>query len=147
MKKVFQIISGANEHLSKLVASESALKKIKDELEQLSIFSKHRDAYRLIKFSQGILYLSVSSSALATQLRHTTPEILRQLQNKLPDISLFSIQCKVSTFSAPIQKTPTYRKSKTKNMSEKTKTGLSKLSETISSEELREALKRLSRRE
>ena len=145
MKKVSQIISSTNEQLSKLVSTESILTKIKQELLQLSFFKAYIESYRLIKFSQGILYLSVSSAALATQLRHATPQIMRELQEKLPDIGLESIQCKVSTFSAPVQKTGVYQKLKTKNISEKTKTKLSELSNTIRSEELREALKRLSR--
>lgn len=145
MQKVSLIISNANPQLSKLVTSEGMLKKIKDELEQLSLFTLHREAYRLIKFAQGILYISVSSSALATQLRYTTPEILRQLQEKLPEVNLFAIQCKVSAFTAPTKKAPLYRKSKTKNISDKTRAGLSKLSEKIDSQELSEALKRLGR--
>ena len=120
------------------------LVKIKHELVQLSFFKAYLDSYRLTKFSQGILYLSVSSAALATQLRHATPQILRELQEKLPEMSMMAIQCKVSIFSAaPTQKTSVYQKLKTKKIGEKTKLKLSELSETISSEELREALKKL----
>lgn len=143
MKTVSQIISHSTEQLSKLVSNESILTKIKHELTKMSFFRTYSDSYRLTKFSQGILYLTVSSAALATQLRHATPQILRELQEKLPDIDLKAIQCKVGILIAPIQKENVYQKLKTKKMSEKTKARLSELSKTISSESLREALKRL----
>ena len=145
MKKISQIIGGANEQLSKLITVESALKKLRDELVVLSIFEANPDAYRVTKFAQGILYLSVSSSAFSTQFRYVAPSILKTLQSKLPDIQLFAIQCKVSSFSEPEKKAALYRKQKTKDISEKTRAKLSKLSETISSEPLREALKKLGR--
>lgn len=144
MKKVSQIISSTNEQLSKLLSTEKILTKIKHELIQLNFFENHPESYQLTKFSQGILYLSVSSSALATQLRYATPQILRELQEKLPEINLMSLQCKVSVFFTPTQKASVYQKLKTKKISEKTKLKLSELSNNISSEELKEALKRLS---
>ncbi len=144
MKKVSQIISSTNEQLSKLVSTEGLLTKIKHELVQLSFFKTYSDSYRLTKFSQGILYLSVSSAALATQLRHATPQILRELQEKLPEMCVMAIQCKVSAFSAaPTQKTSVYQKLKTKKISEKTRAELSKLSDKIDSQELSDALRRL----
>lgn len=143
MKKVSQIISSSNEQLSKLVSTEGILTKIKHELVQLSFFKTHPESYRLVKFSQGILYLSVSSAALATQLRHKTPQVLRELQEKLPEMNVMAIQCKVSTFSTSMQKASIYQKLKTKKISEKTKAGLSKLSETIDSKELSDSLQRL----
>ena len=143
MKKVSQIISSTNEQLSKLVSTEGMLTKIKQELILLSFFKDYLESYRLTKFSQGILYLSVSSAALATQLRYATPQIMRELQEKLPEIGLVSIQCKVSALAAPVQNKSSYRNSKTKGISEKTRTKISELSETISSKELGEALKRL----
>ena len=109
----------------------------------MSFFKPYFDTYRLIKFSQGILYLGVSSAALATQLRHATPHILRELQEKLPEMNVMAIQCKVSTFSAPTQKTSAYQTLKTRKISEKTKAGLSKLSEKIQSQELSDAVKKL----
>ena len=145
MKKVSHIISSTNEQLSKLVTAEGKLREIKHELAQASFLKTHCDAYRVIKFSQGILYLSTSSAALATQLRYAIPEIMRGLQDKLPNVGLASIQCKVSTFTQPKQQPNVYQKSKTKNISEKTRTGLLRLSEKTSSEGLREALKRLGR--
>lgn len=145
MKKISQIIGGANEQLSKLITVESALKKLRDELVALSIFEANSEAYRVTKFTQGILYLSVSNSAFATQVRHITPSVLKTLQSKLPDIQLFAIQCKVSSFSEPEKKAALYRKHKTKDISEKTRAKLSKLSETINSEPLRVALKKLGR--
>lgn len=146
MKKVSQIISSTNEQLSTLVSTESMLTKIKQALIQLSFFKAYLESYKLIKFSQGILYLSVSSAALATQLRHATPQILRELQEKLPEMNVMAIQCKVSAFSAPpTQKISVYQKLKTKKISEKTRAGLSKLSETIDSKELSDALKKLMR--
>jgi len=146
VKTVSQIICHSTEQLSKLVSNENMLTKIKHELTKMSFFKAHSDFYRLIKFSQSILYLSVSNAALATQLRHATPQILRELQEKLPDIDLKAIQCKVGILTAPIQKENVYQKLKTKKMSEKTRIKLSELSKTISSESLREALKRLSSR-
>ncbi|MES2204886.1 MAG: DciA family protein [Pseudomonadota bacterium] len=144
MKKVSQIISSTNEQLSKLVSTEGMLVKIKHELVQLSFFKTYSEFYRLTKFSQGILYLSVSSAALATQLRHATPQILRVLQEKLPEMNVMAVQCKVSAFTkAPTQKISVYQKLKTKKISEKTKAGLEKLSETIDSKNLSDALKRL----
>ena len=145
MKRVSQIISSTHEQLSKLVSTEGLLTKIKYELVQLSFFKTYSDSYRLTKFAQGILYLSVSSAALATQLRHATPQILRELQEKLPEMNVMAIQCKVSTFSTPTQKTNVYQKLKTKKISEKTRAGLSKLSDTIDSKELSDALKKLVR--
>lgn len=143
MKTVYEIISHSTEQLSKLVSNESTLTKIKHELTKMSFFRAYSDAYRLTKFSQGILYLTVSSAALATQLRHTTPQILRELQEKLPDIDLKAIQCKVGTFSAPIQKDTVYQKPTTKKISEKAKAKLTELSEKITSPALRDALKKI----
>jgi len=145
VKKVSQIISSSNEQLSKLVSTEGILTKIKHELVQLSFFKTHPESYRLVKFSQGILYVSVSSAALATQLRHTTPQILRELQEKLPEINVMAIQCKVSTFSTPTQKASVYQKLKTKKISDRTRAGLSKLSEMVDSKDLSDALKKLVR--
>jgi len=146
VKKVSQIIRNTDGQLSRLMTTENTLVKIKNELAKVSIFETHCNDYRLIKFSQGILYLSVSTPAFAMQLRHTTPQIMRELQDKLPEIGLVSIQCKVSTFSAPTLKPSVYKKIKTKVISDRTRTKLTKLSETIGSEELSKALKRLGQR-
>ncbi|MBP9727425.1 MAG: DUF721 domain-containing protein [Gammaproteobacteria bacterium] len=143
MKKVSQIISSTNEQLSKLVTAEGKLRELKHELTQVSFLKAHYDAYKIIKFSQGILYLSTSSAALATQLRYAIPEIMRGLQNKLPNVGLVSIQCKVSTFTQPKQPSSIYKKSQVKIISQKTRAKISNLSETVSSKELSDALKRL----
>ncbi len=143
MKKVSHIISSTNEQLSKLVTAESKLREIKHELAQVSFLKAYYDTYKIIKFSQGILYLSTSSAALATQLRYAIPEIMRGLQDKLPNVGLVSIQCKVSTFTQPKQPSSIYKKSKAKIISQKTRAKISNLSETVSSKELSDALKRL----
>lgn len=143
MKKISDIMSHTNVQLSKLMSMESMLKKIKHELAQLHFFKSYPEAYRVIKFSQGILYLSVCSAALATQFRHTTPHILRELQEKLPDIEFNSIQCKVSGFPTSTEVKSEYKKRKPKEISLKTREKLSQLSNHINSDALKEALKKL----
>lgn len=142
MKKITQFINETHPRLSNLMVSNEIIETIKNTLKKIDVFAQHPNDYRITKFSQGILYLSVSTAAFATQIRYSSSMILQSLINNIPDVEFNAIQCKVSTFSTPMQNTSVYQKLKTKKISEKTKTGLSKLSEAVDSEALKEALKR-----
>lgn len=145
MKKITQLISEAHPSLSRLMTGQGNFKKIKHVLEKIELLAKYPSDYRVIKFSQGILYLSVSSAALATQVRYSASMILQGLRNDLPDTEFNAIQCKVSASPLSIIQEPLYRKNKAKMISTKTKTRLSQLSEKIDSNELKNALKKLVR--
>lgn len=143
MHKISDIIINTQSKLSKLMASQNNMVKITHALLKIELFKKHAGHYRIIKFYQGILYLSVSTPALAMQIRHLSQMTLLTLQRDLPEIQFNAIQCKVSLNFSTIKETSVYEKNKPKALSRKTKTELAKLSEKIDSVELSAALKKL----
>lgn len=145
MKKITQLINETHPHLSKLMMGKECIGKIKNALEKIELFAQNPNDYRVIKFSQGILYLSVSTAAFATQLRHTSSLLLSILQRQLPEISFNAIQCKVSTTISTSSNETVYQKNKLKVISAKIKMKLSQLSEKVDSKELGKALKKLVR--
>ncbi|MCD8500105.1 MAG: DUF721 domain-containing protein, partial [Gammaproteobacteria bacterium] len=62
----------------------------------IDLFQNNPEHYRVLKFSQGIVYLSVSTSAFATQLRYQSTRILEKLKNSIINVTFHAIQCKVS---------------------------------------------------
>lgn len=145
MHKISNIILDTQPRLSKLMREHDVIEKIKGVLQEIELFKKHADHYRVIKYAQSILYLSVSTAAFATQIRYSSAMILQSLRNKMSNIEFNALQCKVSTTEAKITQEPTYRKNKAKPMSAKIKNRLMQLSEKIDTEKLSEALKKLVR--
>ncbi len=143
MHKISDIIINTQNQLSKIVADQSAIAKIKNSLHAIEIFKQNSAHYRVAKFSQGILYLSVSSAAFATQIRHHSSAILQTLQKKLANIQFNAIQCKVSTFTSTAQTAVAHQHNKTKPLNTSTKKKILTLSEKIHSESLKRALEAL----
>ena len=143
MHRISDIISNTEPRLSKLMQGQDVIEKIKTVLQEIDILKQNTTHYKIVKFSQGILHFSISSPAFATQIRHSSIMILRNLRNKLPNIQFNAIQCGVTATVSTSRKETPYRKNKPKTLSEKTKVKLTYLSERIDSTELSAALKKL----
>lgn len=143
MKKITQLINEAHPHLSKLTMSRDVIEKTKKALGNLDLFKKNSRDYRITKFSQGILYVSVSTAAFATKIRHSSPLLLSTLQQNLPEITFHAIQCKVISFPTKTQETLIYPNSRPIPLNKKTQEKIIQLSKRIHSEELQVALRKL----
>jgi hypothetical protein len=143
MHKISDIIGNTQPRLSKLMRGQDVMEKIKASLNEIDLLKKYIAHYKIIKFSQGIVYFSLSSAALATQIRHSSVMILQSLRHKLPETEFNAIQCSVTTNTPSSIKEAIYRKNKPTALSKKTKADLTRLSEKIDSKELSAALKKL----
>ena len=143
MKKITQFINETHPHLSRLITGKDAMRKIKNSLEKMDLFATHPKEFSMMKFSQGIVYLNVTTAAFATKIRHSTSMILQNLKNNMPELEFNAIQCKVNTINVIPMKETVYQKNKPTRITEKTKMKLSRLSEKINSKELKSALKKL----
>ncbi len=143
MQKISNIILDTQPRLSKLMQGQELIEKIKQTLQKIDLFTKHKQHYRVIKYSQSIVYLSVSTAAFATQIRHSSVIFLQTLRREIPEIEFNAIQCKVSVTPIKSTKEITYEKNKARIISTKIKNKLMALAENIHAEELSEALKKL----
>lgn len=128
---------------SKLLHHTEVIRKLSTALESLDLFSAHPQDYHVLRFSQGIVYISVATAAFATQLRHSSPRILRALQHSLPTLELHALQYKVAATPAFTQATICYEKQAPIPLSATTREKISRLAEQISSENLKMAVQKL----
>lgn len=144
MKKVSNIIIDTQPRLAKLINQKNIIDIIKTELNKIDLFNNNSDYYRFIKFSQGLIYLSTTSSALATQIRHSSSIILNHLRQAISNIEFHAIQCQIhlSSFS-PCKQASLYKKNQPKAINPVSKKALINLSKHINESNLKEALERL----
>ncbi|MCD8542731.1 MAG: DUF721 domain-containing protein [Gammaproteobacteria bacterium] len=70
MHKISDIMIHSPNRLAKMIADHDHIAHIKKAMASIDLFQNNPEHYRVLKFSQGIVYLSVSTSAFATQLRY-----------------------------------------------------------------------------
>ena len=92
---------------------------------------------------QGIIELSVTTSAIATSIRHQAPSLLKKINMALARPLFFQLLCQVNPKKAPEERAVQQRKQAIIPISEQTKAKLAKLSTSISCPALAQALEKL----
>ena len=143
MKKISQWLTATHPQFSKLLRHTEVIRSLSAALESLDLFSAHPHEYRILRFAQGIVYISVSTPAFATQLRHSSPRILRALQDDLPTLELRALHYKVAATPAFTEATICYAKQAPIPLSATTREKISRLAEQIDAENLKMAVQKL----
>lgn len=130
--------------LAKMIADHDHIAQIKNAVQLIDLFKNNPQEYRVVKFSQGIVYLTVSTSAFATQIRYQSTRILETLKNNITNVTFHAIQCKVSLLTSNPKISSMTKKNRAKKISGASQQRLLTLSKKINSPSLSEALLRLS---
>jgi len=144
MHKISEIMIYSPNRLAQMIADHDHIAQIKKIIESIELFKNNPEHYRVLKFSQGIVYFSVSTSAFATQFRYQSRRILEELKKNILNVTFHALQCKVSSPTSQPKTTMMTRKNSAKKISAVSQQRLLVLSKKINSQTLSEALLRLS---
>lgn len=127
------------------------ISKLSKKCQKLNMISQHltqclpdglKNYVKVSNYYQGILELSTTNTATATQLRHLSTRIMNHLSKALPNERFLSIQCKIAK-SQPQSSKIVKTKLKATPISHRSSNAIKKFSDEIKDERLASALNRL----
>lgn len=139
-KNITQIIGGMNNKISALARKSKNIDQLDQRLKKC-LPTNLANTVKAYDFYQGIIKVSVPNASIATQLRNSSPSILKKLNDSGSFDKYISIQCKIH--EKPNQSSCPSQKVKAKTISSASREKLNKLSEEVTDQNLSRAIKKL----
>jgi hypothetical protein len=139
-KNVRQLMAGGQGPLTVLIRTVQGLSSVELKVKAL-LAAPLKDQLKIVKFQQGILILSATSAAWATQAKFQTSDLLAALRKDRAFAGLMSIQIKVDPgFSSMTTKVDEKKLTMERIMPKQAASTITELADKIVHEELRKAL-------
>lgn len=139
-KNITHIISGMNNKISALARKGKNIGTLDQRL-QKCLPANLTNTVKAYDFYQGIIKVSVPNASIATQLRNSSPSILKKLNDNGSFDKYISIQCKIQ--EKPGQNSCPAKKITANTIPSSSREKLNKLSAQIADPNLASAIKKL----